>query len=100
MPRTVSCAETRCLPRPVARQAIKKAYPAVTSSPAAGMGLDWLSQMISACNGGCYADYINLVSAISPVSSASLSLQYYHSANHSTGMGKITVFLDENRVLI
>jgi hypothetical protein len=67
MPRTVSCAETRCLSRPVARQAIKKAYPAVTSSPAAGMGLDWLSQMISACNGGCYADYINLVSAISPV---------------------------------
>jgi hypothetical protein len=40
--------------------AIKKAYPAVTSSTVSGQGLDWLSQMISACNGGCFADYINL----------------------------------------
>ncbi|EIW84822.1 hypothetical protein CONPUDRAFT_79587 [Coniophora puteana RWD-64-598 SS2] len=39
---------------------IKKALPAVTSSASAGQGLDWLSQMISACNGGCSYDYINL----------------------------------------
>ena len=41
-------------------QAIKKAFPAVTSSGSAGQGLDWLSQMISACAGNCYADYVNL----------------------------------------
>jgi len=40
--------------------AIKKAFPAVTSSGSAGQGLDWLSQMVSACAGGCFADYINL----------------------------------------
>ncbi|KAI0036312.1 endo-beta-1,3-glucanase [Vararia minispora EC-137] len=40
--------------------AIKKALPAVTSSTASGQGLDWLSQMVSACAGGCYYDYINL----------------------------------------
>jgi len=40
--------------------AIKKALPAVTSSTSAGQGLDWLSQMISACAGGCFYDYINL----------------------------------------
>ncbi|EIW85402.1 hypothetical protein CONPUDRAFT_98422 [Coniophora puteana RWD-64-598 SS2] len=39
---------------------IKKALPAVTSSSNAGQGLDWLSQMISACGGNCYYDYINL----------------------------------------
>ncbi|KAF8526933.1 hypothetical protein BU17DRAFT_74049 [Hysterangium stoloniferum] len=40
--------------------AIKKAFPAVTNSGNAGQGLDWLSQMISACAGGCFADYVNL----------------------------------------
>ncbi|KAK0209069.1 hypothetical protein DFS33DRAFT_1380552 [Desarmillaria ectypa] len=39
---------------------IKKAFPAVTSSTSSGQGLDWLAQMISACAGQCYADYINL----------------------------------------
>ncbi|KAK0466187.1 uncharacterized protein EV420DRAFT_1510434 [Desarmillaria tabescens] len=39
---------------------IKKAFPAVTSSSSSGQGLDWLAQMISACAGRCYADYINL----------------------------------------
>ncbi|KIK55677.1 glycoside hydrolase family 128 protein [Collybiopsis luxurians FD-317 M1] len=40
--------------------AIKKALPAVTSSGSSGQGLSWLSQMISACGGRCYYDYINL----------------------------------------
>ncbi|PBK93698.1 hypothetical protein ARMGADRAFT_1165130 [Armillaria gallica] len=40
--------------------AIKKAFPAVTSSSSSGQGLDWVAQMISACAGRCYADYINL----------------------------------------
>ncbi|KAF9055530.1 hypothetical protein BDZ89DRAFT_23400 [Hymenopellis radicata] len=40
--------------------AIKKAFPAVTSSSSSGQGLSWLASMISACGGGCYADYINL----------------------------------------
>ncbi|KAK0234091.1 hypothetical protein IW262DRAFT_132229 [Armillaria fumosa] len=40
--------------------AIKKAFPAVTSSSSSGQGLDWLAQMISACAGKCHADYINL----------------------------------------
>ena len=40
--------------------AIKKALPAISSSPSGGQGLDWLAQMVSACGGGCYADYINL----------------------------------------
>ena len=40
--------------------AIKKALPAVTSSSSSGQGLDWVHQMISACNGNCYYDYINL----------------------------------------
>ncbi|KZV74929.1 glycoside hydrolase family 128 protein [Peniophora sp. CONT] len=42
--------------------AIKKALPAVTSSATSGEGLSWLQQMISACAGNCYYDYINLVS--------------------------------------
>lgn len=41
--------------------AIKKALPAITSSTASNQGLDWLSQMINACAGGCNYDYINLV---------------------------------------
>jgi hypothetical protein len=40
--------------------AIKKALPAVTSSVTSGQGLSWVSQMISACAGQCYFDYINL----------------------------------------
>ncbi|KAG2130672.1 uncharacterized protein EDB93DRAFT_1243246 [Suillus bovinus] len=40
--------------------AIKKALPAVTSSATSGQGLSWVSQMISACAGQCYFDYINL----------------------------------------
>lgn len=40
--------------------AIKKALPAVTSSTTSGQGLSWVSQMISACAGRCYFDYINL----------------------------------------
>ncbi|KAJ7656164.1 hypothetical protein DFH06DRAFT_1091552 [Mycena polygramma] len=40
--------------------AIKKALPAVTSSSSAGQGLDWVQQMVSACAGNCYYDYINL----------------------------------------
>jgi hypothetical protein len=44
----------------------------VSSSTASGQGLDWLSQMISACNGGCYADYINLVRAIHFINFAQL----------------------------
>ncbi|KAG9316993.1 glycosyl hydrolase catalytic core-domain-containing protein [Chiua virens] len=39
---------------------IKKALPAVTSSTTSGQGLSWLSEMISACAGQCYFDYINL----------------------------------------
>ncbi|KAK7038244.1 Glyco-hydro-cc domain-containing protein [Favolaschia claudopus] len=42
--------------------AIKKALPAVSSSTNSGQGLDWVAQMISACGGGCFYDYINLVS--------------------------------------
>ncbi|KAJ7855622.1 hypothetical protein B0H14DRAFT_3645843 [Mycena olivaceomarginata] len=40
--------------------AIKKALPAVTSSQNAGQGLDWIQQMINACSGGCFYDYINI----------------------------------------
>ncbi|KAF7296499.1 Glyco-hydro-cc domain-containing protein [Mycena chlorophos] len=40
--------------------AIKKSLPAVTSSTTPGQGLDWLSQMITACAGKCFFDYINL----------------------------------------
>ncbi|KAF7977571.1 hypothetical protein HWV62_3380 [Athelia sp. TMB] len=40
--------------------AIKKAFPAVTNSAASGQGLNWLAQMISACAGQCYVDYVNL----------------------------------------
>ncbi|KAF7983941.1 hypothetical protein HWV62_18348 [Athelia sp. TMB] len=40
--------------------AIKKSLPAVTSSTNSGQGLSWLSEMISACGGQCYYDYINL----------------------------------------
>ncbi|KAJ7133297.1 hypothetical protein C8R44DRAFT_697902 [Mycena epipterygia] len=39
---------------------IKKALPAVTSSQTPGQGLDWLQQMLTACNGQCFFDYINL----------------------------------------
>ncbi|OJA21018.1 hypothetical protein AZE42_02351 [Rhizopogon vesiculosus] len=39
---------------------IEKALPAVTSSTTAGEGLSWVSEMISACAGQCYFDYINL----------------------------------------
>ncbi|KAN0097936.1 glycoside hydrolase family 128 protein [Tylopilus felleus] len=38
----------------------KKALPAVTSSTAANQGLNWVSEMITACAGNCYFDYINL----------------------------------------
>ncbi|KAF7299323.1 Glyco-hydro-cc domain-containing protein [Mycena indigotica] len=40
--------------------AIKKALPAVTSSTNPGQGLDWLQQMVAACNGQCFFDYINI----------------------------------------
>jgi len=40
--------------------AIKKALPAVTASTQPGQGLDWLSQMLTACAGNCEFDYINL----------------------------------------
>ncbi|KAJ7747110.1 hypothetical protein DFH07DRAFT_1037235 [Mycena maculata] len=40
--------------------AIKKALPAVTSSTSSGQGLNWVAQMITACAGQCYYDYINL----------------------------------------
>ncbi|KAI5889725.1 uncharacterized protein SCHCODRAFT_01158444 [Schizophyllum commune H4-8] len=40
--------------------AIKKAFPAVTSSTNSGMGLDWLQNFLNSCGGGCYGDYINL----------------------------------------
>ncbi|KAJ6628170.1 hypothetical protein B0H10DRAFT_1991681 [Mycena sp. CBHHK59/15] len=40
--------------------AIKKALPAVTSSQDPGKGLDWLQQMLDACAGQCFFDYINL----------------------------------------
>ncbi|CAK5263626.1 unnamed protein product [Mycena citricolor] len=39
---------------------IHKALPAVTSSTSAGQGLDWLQQMVNACAGRCFYDYINL----------------------------------------
>ncbi|KAJ7834425.1 hypothetical protein B0H13DRAFT_1639617 [Mycena leptocephala] len=39
---------------------IKKALPAVSSSENAGQGLNWVQQMVSACGGGCFFDYINL----------------------------------------
>ncbi|KAF7337862.1 Glyco-hydro-cc domain-containing protein [Mycena venus] len=39
---------------------IKKALPAVSSSANAGQGLDWVQQMVSACGGGCFYDYINI----------------------------------------
>ncbi|KAJ7501093.1 glycosyl hydrolase catalytic core-domain-containing protein [Mycena galericulata] len=39
---------------------IKKALPAVTASTNPGQGLDWLSQMLAACAGQCFFDYINL----------------------------------------
>jgi len=40
--------------------AIKKALPAITSSTNPGQGLDWLQQMVDACAGQCFFDYINL----------------------------------------
>ncbi|KAG8751686.1 hypothetical protein FRC11_009128 [Ceratobasidium sp. 423] len=39
---------------------ITKALPAVTSSAAAGQGLNWVDEFIVACAGQCYFDYINL----------------------------------------
>ncbi|KAH8929586.1 glycoside hydrolase family 128 protein [Atractiella rhizophila] len=39
---------------------VAKAFPAVTNSNAAGQGLNWLRQFISACNGKCPAKWINL----------------------------------------
>ncbi|KAJ7213487.1 glycosyl hydrolase catalytic core-domain-containing protein [Mycena pura] len=39
---------------------IKKALPAITASTAPGQGLDWLQQMVDACKGQCFFDYINL----------------------------------------
>ena len=39
---------------------VKKALPGVTSNTSPGQGLDWLRQMIDACDGSCYFDYINL----------------------------------------
>jgi len=40
--------------------AIKKSLPAVSSSTSSGQGLSWVQQMVSACAGQCYYDYINL----------------------------------------
>ncbi|KAJ7845578.1 hypothetical protein B0H13DRAFT_2209171 [Mycena leptocephala] len=40
--------------------AIKKSLPAVSSSTSAGQGLDWVQQMITACAGQCFYDYINI----------------------------------------
>jgi len=40
--------------------AIQKALPAVTSSADPNQGLGWLQQMVTACAGGCFFDYINL----------------------------------------
>ncbi|KAJ6490760.1 hypothetical protein C8R47DRAFT_976998 [Mycena vitilis] len=40
--------------------AIKKSLPAITSSTSAGQGLDWMQQMVNACAGQCFYDYINL----------------------------------------
>ncbi|KAF8310160.1 hypothetical protein DL93DRAFT_2062244 [Clavulina sp. PMI_390] len=42
--------------------AIKKAFPAVSSSTNANQGLNWLQQFINACGATniCYGDYINL----------------------------------------
>lgn len=45
----------------VVHKAIKKALPAVTASQNPGQGLDWLQQMLDACAGQCFFDYINLV---------------------------------------
>ncbi|KAK7002316.1 Glyco-hydro-cc domain-containing protein [Favolaschia claudopus] len=39
---------------------IKKALPAVTSSTNPNQGLGWLKQMLDACAGQCFFDYINL----------------------------------------
>ncbi|KAF7299348.1 Glyco-hydro-cc domain-containing protein [Mycena indigotica] len=39
---------------------IKKSLPAVSSSSSGGQGLDWVRQMIAACAGQCYYDYINI----------------------------------------
>ena len=44
--------------------AIKKAFPAVTSSSDAGKGLNWLDAFFSACGTDCYADYVNLVRSL------------------------------------
>jgi len=44
----------------ISPMAIKKALPAVTSSQTPGQGLDWLQQMLDACAGQCFFDYINL----------------------------------------
>ncbi|KAF7332429.1 Glyco-hydro-cc domain-containing protein [Mycena kentingensis (nom. inval.)] len=39
---------------------IKKAIPAVTSSTAAGQGLDWAVKFRDACAGRCFFDYVNI----------------------------------------
>ncbi|KAG6374881.1 hypothetical protein JVT61DRAFT_3610 [Boletus reticuloceps] len=38
---------------------VAKALPAVSSSVAPGQGLDWVSDMITACAGQCHFDYVN-----------------------------------------
>ncbi|KAF7354049.1 Glyco-hydro-cc domain-containing protein [Mycena venus] len=54
---------------------IKKALPAVTASQNPGQGLDWLQQMLDACAGQCFFDYINLVSSHFGVFSRMLSAE-------------------------
>ncbi|KAH0839499.1 hypothetical protein J3R83DRAFT_333 [Lanmaoa asiatica] len=58
---------------------VKKALPAVTSSTASGQGLSWVTEMITACAGKCYFDYINLVSRIC----VHLLLQSYVESAHA-----------------
>lgn len=42
------------------RSPLRRRSPRFTSSSSAGQGLDWLQQMVDACGGGCFFDYINL----------------------------------------
>jgi len=39
---------------------IKKALPAITASTQPGQGFEWLQQMLTACAGQCFFDYVNL----------------------------------------
>jgi len=39
---------------------IKKALPAITASTQPGQGFEWLQQMLAACAGQCFFDYVNL----------------------------------------